>query len=163
VVSSLNKFVDNSKIQEITVQCHESELNCIAISYDGKIFATASKKGTLIRLFETATGKKIKELRRGADSVSILSIAFSTSSRLLACTSDKGTVHIFNISDEAHNTKSALNFMGKLGMGYFKSEWSFAQLRISDSVSYCGFGPEDNILVGKKISSYYHERRLLLC
>jgi len=65
---------------------------------DGKLFATASSKGTLIRVFETETGKKIKELRRGADKAIINCLVFDVTKNLLACTSDKGTVHVFNMN-----------------------------------------------------------------
>ena len=131
---------------EIVVQAHETEIACISISQDGKMIATASKKGTLIRVFDVS-GKKIKEFRRGSKDTHILSIAFSPLNKLLACTSSKGTVHVFRLEDGA-NSKSALNFMGKLGMNYFESEWSFARFRLSDHNAICAFGPEENLLLG---------------
>ena len=67
---------------------------------EGTILATASDKGTLIRLFDTSTGENIQELRRGSDNAEIYSIAFDNTNRFLAVSSDKKTVHIFIISKE---------------------------------------------------------------
>jgi len=142
---------DNTKIQEITVQAHENEIVCMSISQDGKLIATASKKGTLIRVFDTS-GKKVKEFRRGSKDCHIVSISFDAKSKYVACTSSKGTVHVFRL-EYGTNSKSALNFMGKLGMNYFESEWSFAKYRLHDKNAYCGFGPEEGILLGINVIS----------
>ncbi len=85
----------------IEIKAHESALSVIAISQDGKLCATASDKGTLIRVFSTEGAKLLQELRRGADKADIHSICFDKTSRWLACTSDKGTVHVFSLA-EAH-------------------------------------------------------------
>lgn len=52
------------------IAAHESELAYITINTQGTYIATASEKGTIIRVFNTATGKKVVEFRRGAQSVS---------------------------------------------------------------------------------------------
>lgn len=80
------------------IQGHDSSLGCFALSFDGKLLATASEKGTLIRIWDSQTGEKIQELRRGADHAEIQSICFSPkTAQWLAVSSDKGTVHIFKI------------------------------------------------------------------
>lgn len=86
------------------VPAHTSPLKAIEISPDGEVMATASETGTLIRLFGTGTGARIAELRRGVDHASIYSIAIAPSSQMLAVTSDKSTLHIF---DMPHPTKPA--------------------------------------------------------
>ena len=48
-------------------------------------------------MWDTATGEKLQELRRGTDRADICCIVFNASSTLLACASDKGTVHIFKL------------------------------------------------------------------
>lgn len=79
------------------IPAHTSALRAIDISPDGAVMATASEVGTLIRLFATANGARIAELRRGVDPASILSVSISPSSQMLAVTSDKSTLHIFDI------------------------------------------------------------------
>ena len=101
------KTIEKDKI--LTIEAHKSDIGCLVLSNDGKMLATASKKGTLIRVFETDTGKKLKELRRGADKAIINSIAFDNGNKLLACTSEKGTVHVFNLSAAQASKEEAKN------------------------------------------------------
>lgn len=77
------------------LEAHTSAIACISLCLNGSLLATASTRGTLIRLFNTADGTKIQELRRGTDQADIYSIAFSRTSHWLAVSSDKGTIHIF--------------------------------------------------------------------
>jgi len=79
------------------IPAHASPLRTIDISRDGEILATASDTGTLIRVFSTSSCAKIAELRRGVDHATIYSIAIAPSGQLLAVTSDKSTLHIFDI------------------------------------------------------------------
>ncbi|KAK3396246.1 WD40-repeat-containing domain protein [Sordaria brevicollis] len=76
---------------------HTSALRAMALSQDGELLATASEQGTIIRVHATSTGAKLLELRRGLDKAVIFSLAFSPSGRYLACTSDKSTLHVFNV------------------------------------------------------------------
>lgn len=133
--------------QKITkfIEAHETSLACFALNSNGRRLATASELGTLIRIFDTETGAKLQEVRRGADRAEIYSICFNTDAQWLACSSDKGTVHVFYLagtvlsgaatseeeSKEAKtNPTSSLSFMKKLLPRYFSSEWSFSQFRV---------------------------------
>jgi WD40 repeat protein len=69
----------------------------MALNYSGLLLATASEKGTLIRIFICETGQLVQELRRGAERAIIYSLAFNSESNKVSCSSDKGTVHIFAI------------------------------------------------------------------
>ncbi len=51
----------------------------------------------MIRVFDTYSGELLQELRRGMDRAEIFSIAFNANSTFLACSSCKGTVHIFSL------------------------------------------------------------------
>ncbi|CAK7215276.1 Phosphatidylinositol 3,5-bisphosphate-binding protein [Sporothrix bragantina] len=95
------KLVHNQTHEVSIIPAHSSELAAIALSPDGSLLATASEKGTLIRVFLTSNNGRVAELRRGVDQVAIFSLGFNPSGTLLACTSDKGTLHIFDIPHQA--------------------------------------------------------------
>jgi WD40 repeat protein len=60
----------------------------------------------MIRLFSTETGEYFKELRRGGEKAQIYSISFSPNSKYLACSSDRGTVHIFSLYNVIEKLKA---------------------------------------------------------
>ncbi|MEW5303208.1 MAG: hypothetical protein WDW36_005921 [Sanguina aurantia] len=81
------------------ISAHTNALSCLALSMEGKRLVTASEKGTLLRVWNTVDGQMIQELRRGADSALIHSLALSRGCEWLAVSSDKGTVHVFALSE----------------------------------------------------------------
>ena len=105
------------------VDAHESALGALALSVDGSLLATASERGTVIRLYDTrgvtvgggrsassmnnASGSTasvsssvpLKEFRRGVERATISCLTFSLDSRWLGCASDHGTVHVFQAQD----------------------------------------------------------------
>lgn len=160
---------DYDKQSEISINAHKGPIYCLQLNKEGSILATASDKGTLIRLFNTSNGNLIRELRRGAENAEIFSIAFDNNNKFLAVSSDRKTIHIFNIVDEeteekkendanAHNKKSVLwnisKFFG-VGKDYFGGEWSFARFKIDSPKSICTFGPDNSIIVVTKDGKYY--------
>ncbi|MCJ1307961.1 WD repeat domain phosphoinositide-interacting protein 3 [Agyrium rufum] len=83
------------------IPAHTSPLRALELSPDGEVLATASNKGTLIRVFSTSNCSRLGELRRGVDPATIYSIGISPDSSLLAVTSDKSTLHIFDLPHTA--------------------------------------------------------------
>ncbi|QQK43267.1 Phosphatidylinositol 3,5-bisphosphate-binding protein, putative [Penicillium digitatum] len=79
------------------IPAHSTPLRAMALSPNGSLLATASESGTLVRIFATGNCTKLAELRRGVDHAVVFSISFSPSNTLLAVTSDKSTLHIFDI------------------------------------------------------------------
>lgn len=91
------------------LRAHNSTLRCMKLSPDGSLLATASEQGTLIRVYDSHTLEQIGELRRGMDHATISSLAFSSGNRWLAATSDKGTLHVFDLrpSDQPKSASEA--------------------------------------------------------
>ena len=86
------------KNKSFKIPAHNGALSAICLNYSGTLLATASEKGTLIRIFSTETGQPLQEFRRGREKAEIYSICFDKKSHKLACSSDRGTIHIFNVS-----------------------------------------------------------------
>ncbi|KAL6977580.1 Autophagy-related protein 18c [Sarracenia purpurea var. burkii] len=80
------------------INAHDSQIACLNLTMDGLLLATASTKGTLIRIFNTVDGTQLQEVRRGLDKADIYSIALSPDIQWLAVSSDKGTVHLFSLT-----------------------------------------------------------------
>lgn len=45
------------------IMAHDSRIACFALSQDGRLIATASSKGTLVRVFSAVDGKLLQEVR----------------------------------------------------------------------------------------------------
>ncbi|KAJ1542516.1 Phosphatidylinositol 3,5-bisphosphate-binding protein [Cladochytrium tenue] len=80
------------------IAAHSGAVTVAAVSPAGHLIATASVTGTLVRVFEARSGRRAAELRRGIDRADIFCLAFSLDGSRLCVASDKGTVHVFNIS-----------------------------------------------------------------
>lgn len=147
------------------VMAHDSRIAVMSLTNDGRLLATASSKGTLVRVFNTLDGSLLQEVRRGADRAEIYSVAFSSTAQWLAVSSDKGTVHVFNLkvdsgsmnidrvrgsSEPSSPTSSAshLSFIKGVLPKYFSSEWSVAQFRLQEGLQhFVAFGHQKNTVV----------------
>jgi WD40 repeat protein len=127
------------------LNAHRTELTCLALNQQGTMVATASLKGTLIRIWDTGKRIQLVELRRGADPARIYCINFSLTDEWLCCSSDKGTVHVFALQDYRLNKRSALATMGVPG-AYAGSQWSLASFTVpQECACICAFGGQNNI------------------
>lgn len=146
------------------IMAHDSRIACFALSQDGRLIATASSKGTLVRIFSTMDGTLLQEVRRGADRAEIYSLAFSGNMQWLVVSSDKGTIHVFNLKVNLGLTandkprpvpepnvpaaSSSLSFIKGVLPKYFHSEWSVAQFRLPEGSHYIvAFGHQKNTIV----------------
>lgn len=82
------------------IPAHDSPLAAIAFNPTGTRVATASEKGTVIRVFAVTDGTKLFEFRRGVKRcVAISCLAFSMCSQYLGCSSNTETVHVFKLEE----------------------------------------------------------------
>ena len=82
---------------ENTINAHDSDIGALALNSQGTLIATASIKGTVIKIFSSEEGTALQELRRGASKAFITSITFHPTMNMLACTSDRSSIHLFEI------------------------------------------------------------------
>merc|ERR1711992_238742 len=83
------------------IPAHTGQLAAIQFSPLGNRVATASDKGTVIRIFNVSDGTKVYELRRGLKrTADIHSLSFSPCGHFLACSSNTETIHIFRLDDK---------------------------------------------------------------
>ncbi|KAI6037629.1 WD40 repeat-like protein [Pisolithus marmoratus] len=79
------------------IRAHKSPLSALAISPSGTLLATASDKGTIIRVWSVPGAERLWQFRRGTRETKIYSMAFNTVGSLLAVSSAHDTVHIFKL------------------------------------------------------------------
>ncbi|KAN0012537.1 hypothetical protein ACTFIU_007844 [Dictyostelium citrinum] len=89
------------------IQAHKSQISALALSQDGTLLATASDKGTVIRVFALPYANKSLSFRRGSIPAIIHSMTFSLDGKYLCVSSDTGTIHIFKIDFSSSNSSSS--------------------------------------------------------
>ncbi|SMN21193.1 similar to Saccharomyces cerevisiae YPL100W ATG21 Phosphoinositide binding protein required for vesicle formation in the cytoplasm-to-vacuole targeting (Cvt) pathway [Maudiozyma saulgeensis] len=84
---------------------HKGNISCLAINHDGKLIATASEKGTIVRVFSTGvdmtftSNKQLQyEFRRGTRPSNIYQLIFNKTSTLVGCVGDTDTIHLFSLT-----------------------------------------------------------------
>ncbi|XP_067947379.1 WD repeat domain phosphoinositide-interacting protein 4-like [Watersipora subatra] len=112
------------------ISAHEHELACVTLNSDGSKIATASKHGTLVRLFSVRDGRQLLELRRGSNTALVYSLNFSADSSFLCAASDKGTVHIFAVLNSSLNRKSAFENVAGMLTSYNQSQWGVSSFTV---------------------------------
>ena len=80
------------------IPAHDSPLAAVAFNPTGTKLATASERGTVIRIFSVQDGTRLMEFRRGVKRCAhVYSLAFSQDSDYLALSSNTETIHIFKL------------------------------------------------------------------
>ncbi|KAM7354941.1 autophagy-related 18a isoform 3-T3 [Cochliomyia hominivorax] len=155
------------------IPAHDNPLAALAFSPSGTEIATASERGTVIRVFSSLDGTKLFELRRGLKRcVSIASLSFSTCAEYLVSSSNTETVHIFRLdrtATESHDTKqtsedwmgySFFRFLSKTVSSYLPTQVTdvFSQGRAFASVTL----PEAGVRRMCAITKIQKQLRLLI-
>lgn len=142
-----------------SISAHENNIIALAINDDGTMIATASESGTNIHIYNTESGNMLYKLRRGTSTAEIYDMCFDKDSKQLACVSNKGTVHIWDLqktTDETTaNQKSVLSSIGSV-ITYFDSVWSREKISIGDmSKMICSFDSEDILHIATYEGNYF--------
>lgn len=90
-------------------KAHDSSISKISMSHRGNKIASASVKGTIVRVFDLSTAEDgkvslslVKNLRRGHNVAKINSLCFNHNETILGCGSESNTIHFFNLIQEGH-------------------------------------------------------------
>lgn len=102
----LNIF-DTVNLRAITsITAHDNPIAAVALDKTGTKVATASEKGTVIRIFSVPSGKRLYEFRRGvARCAMISSLSFSSDATFLTVSSNTQTIHVFKLGAEHHQAQ----------------------------------------------------------
>ncbi|MBW0536203.1 hypothetical protein O181_075918 [Austropuccinia psidii MF-1] len=129
-----NHQISNSSPHPSTsiLVAHTTPLACLALTPSGHLIATASIKGTLIRIWDTKSSILLRELRRGSDTADIWSLRFSPDGHAIGASSDKGTIHFWNlkekfnskIQNQSDKINKPLTLIKPYLPKYFHSTWS---------------------------------------
>ncbi|KAJ9107391.1 hypothetical protein QFC21_000841 [Naganishia friedmannii] len=87
------------------IQAHKSPIAALAINSQGTMLASASDKGTIIRVFSLPEAKRLGEYRRGSKTAKIYSMNFNLAGTLLCVSSDTETVHVYNLLEAISGVK----------------------------------------------------------
>ncbi|PGH14106.1 hypothetical protein AJ79_03223 [Helicocarpus griseus UAMH5409] len=99
---------DTLKLEAINViEAHKSPLSCLSMNAEGTLLATASDKGTIIRVFSVPDGQKLYQFRRGSMPSRIFSMSFNITSTLLCVSSATETIHIFKLGQQGPPEESS--------------------------------------------------------
>uniref|UniRef100_A0A9J8AND9 WD repeat domain, phosphoinositide interacting 1 n=1 Tax=Cyprinus carpio carpio TaxID=630221 RepID=A0A9J8AND9_CYPCA len=118
------------------IPAHDSPLAAITFSASGTKLASASERGTVIRVFSIPEGLRLFEFRRGMKRyVNISSLSFSPDAQFLCASSNTETVHIFKLEQHSpsgeEQAPSWSTYVGKM----FTAASSYLPAQVSGMMS----------------------------
>jgi len=153
------------KSESKIINAHESQIAYISLNNQGTVIATASDRGTIIRLFLISkSDQPIVALRRGKKNVKVNWLVFSPDNETIGCTSDSGTIHVFNISEInklindkkiEEDKKDPKNNKKEKNIKINIKEKSFGQFRVPEIHSIIGFYQTQRIITVTSGGKYY--------
>lgn len=88
-----------AKSRRMTLAAHKNPLSAIGVSASGLRIATASSKGTILRVFDSVSGKQIREVRVSFTCQQITSLEFSPDDQLIGVGTSDGQVALQETED----------------------------------------------------------------
>jgi len=156
----------------VVEHAHKGAISCLTFNDDGSLLATASDKGTVIRIFSVPDATKVYEFRRGTYPARIYCMAFSIDSSLLCASSESGTIHVFKV-DKTNMIPTGNGAMGG-STSFFSaylpevvsSVWqparAFAQVRLpcQNCPSLCAVSPTSDTIMAVTAEGFFYVYRL---
>ncbi|XP_070712204.1 WD repeat domain phosphoinositide-interacting protein 1 isoform X2 [Pempheris klunzingeri] len=121
---------DTNNLNTVTmIPAHDSPLAALTFNASATKLASASERGTVIRVFSIPEGLRLFEFRRGMKRyVNISSLSFSPDGQFLCASSNTETVHIFKLGpsggDEAATWTAYMGKMFSAASSYFPAHVS---------------------------------------
>lgn len=149
------KFKELDSVERFVV--HNSKVENVVLSGDGQYIATASERGTLIRIFNVSDKQMFGEYRvRTYSSGDIYSIAFSNDNKYLACATSNGSIHIWDLVDKTKNSNSFFTYIPLIARTTYSSQqWSKTISGLDTAECVIVFDDSNNILMLTKNGYYY--------
>ncbi|XP_035258659.1 WD repeat domain phosphoinositide-interacting protein 1-like isoform X2 [Anguilla anguilla] len=139
---------DANNLSTVTmIPAHDSPLAAITFNASGTKLASASERGTVIRVFTVPEGTRLFEFRRGMKRyVSISSLSFSADAQFLCASSNTETVHIFKLEQHSPSREeesptwsayvgkmftAASNYLPAQVSGMMNQDRAFATVRLN--------------------------------
>uniref|UniRef100_A0A3Q4AGT6 Uncharacterized protein n=1 Tax=Mola mola TaxID=94237 RepID=A0A3Q4AGT6_MOLML len=121
---------DANNLSTLTlIQGHDSPLAALTFNASGTKLASASEKGTVIRVFSVPEGQRLFEFRRGMKRyVSISSLSFNTDAQFLCASSNTETIHIFKLEHQEEESPTWSAYVGKM----FTAASTYLPAQVSD-------------------------------
>lgn len=104
-------------LPKLVYKAHDAGIAKIAISNDGDCIATASQKGTIVRVCHVTNDPsplstklniiQITNLRRGHNHTIINALQFNQDLSILGCSSESNTIHLFTVKERDPTLKNS--------------------------------------------------------
>lgn len=121
---------------KILIPAHDNPLAALSFNHQGTMLASASEKGTVIRVHNVDDGQCLYEFRRGyARCVDIYSLSFSSDSLFVATSSSTETVHIFKLDQTKEQSAASMMPNQSSWSGYLGRALVHSSTYISSHVS----------------------------
>ncbi|XP_021431876.2 WD repeat domain phosphoinositide-interacting protein 1 [Oncorhynchus mykiss] len=125
---------DANNLSTVTmIPAHDSPLAALTFNVSGTKLASASERGTVIRVFTIPEGQRLFEFRRGMKRyVSISSLSFSSDAQFLCASSNTETVHIFKLERHSPSREGECPTWGAYVGKMFTAASTYLPSQVSD-------------------------------
>jgi len=152
-IGELQIFDAMNLCSQVIIPAHEGKLAALQFSHGGTRIATASDKGTVIRVFSSLDGSKLYELRRGLKrTAQIHSLSFSPCGTFLACSSNTETLHVFKLDEKPKESGSSIAGSPPTEDGWY----GYINTVVSASAGYLPSQVTDTLLQGRAFATVHH-------